>query len=241
MSTPSGHEAPHLPAEEEASSAAAWDGDTGTLRVESRRALVALVKGPFLTAERQAQNWRALMADTDAIRSRLADMYLDLVIDAERGVAFIRNAQTQDDDAPQVVRTRSMTLMDTALLLHLRRELVSAQAGQRVIIGRDEVFEQLSGYREATSTDAALFAKRIKSSWDTMVSLGILQRTPATQAEGRFEISPVLRLVFGPDEITALREVYTQMLTGRQGDVSDPDETLQAQFDGEADDVEDQS
>ncbi|MGC7985978.1 DUF4194 domain-containing protein, partial [Salmonella enterica] len=89
---------------------------------------------------------------------------------------------------------------DTAMLLHLRRELVSAPAGQRVIVGQEEIFEQLSGYRAATSTDAALFTKRIRSSWKTMRDLGILQRTPATATEGRYKVSPVLRLIFGPEE-----------------------------------------
>lgn len=203
-----------------------WDGDSGTLRASSRRALAALIKGPYISAERQSQNWRALMADTNSIRSRLADMFLDLVVDAERGVAFIRNAETYDGEAPQVVRTRSLTLMDTAMLLHLRRELVSVPAGQRVIVGREEVFEQLAGYRDGTSTDAALFAKRIKSSWDAMTKLGILQPTPATQVEGRYEISPVLRLIFGPDEISAVSAVYDGMLMGGQTSVSEGGESL---------------
>ncbi|MGQ7786193.1 DUF4194 domain-containing protein [Nesterenkonia sp. K-15-9-6] len=205
-----------------------WDGDTGTLRAESRRALAALIAGPYISAERQSQNWRALLADTDAVRSRLADLFLELVIDTERGVAFVRNAEADDGSAPQVVRTRSLTLMDTAMLLHLRRELVSAPAGQRVIVGQEEIFEQLSGYRAATSTDAALFTKRIRSSWKTMRDLGILQRTPATATEGRYEVSPVLRLIFGPEEISQLRAVYARMA---EGGMSEEGETLEEDSD----------
>jgi len=112
------------------------------------------------------------------------------------------------------------------MLLHLRWELVSVPAGQRVIVGREEVFEQLAGYRDAASTDAALFAKRIRASWDAMSKLGILQPTPATQTEGRYEISPVLRLIFGPDEISAVSAVYDGMLAGGQVSVSEGDESL---------------
>ena len=188
-----------------------WDRDTGTLRTASRTVLASLIKGPYVSAERHQQNWRALLADTEEIRSRLADMFLDLVIDDERGVAFVRNAETYDDDAPQVVRTSPLTLMDTAMLLHLRRELVSATGGGRVIVGRDEVYEHLQAYRSQVSTDDAGFTKRINSSWKKMDSLGILQRTATSSVDGRFEISPVLRLIFGPEQIQAVRDEYARL------------------------------
>lgn len=137
-------------------------------------------------------------------------MFLDLVIDDERGIAFIRNAETYDD-APQVVRTSALTVMDTAMLLHLRRELVSASGPGRVIVGRDEVFEHLQAYRAQVSTDDAGFTKRINSSWTKMDTLGILLRTPTSAADGRFEVSPVLRLIFGPEQIEAVRTEYARL------------------------------
>lgn len=198
-----------------------WDRDTGTLRKASRTALSALIKGPYISAERQQQNWRALLSDTDEIRSRLADMFLDLVIDDERGVAFVRNAESYDDDAPQVVRTSPLTLMDTAMLLHLRRELVAATGGGRVIVGRDEVYEHLQAYRSQVSTDDAGFTKRINSSWKKMQTLGILQRTATAGVDGRFEISPVLRLIFGPEQIQAVRAEYARLRSRDGGDGAD--------------------
>lgn len=188
-----------------------WDGDAGTLREASRRALAALIKGPYVSAERQQQNWRALQADTAQIRSRLADMFLDLVIDDERGVAFARNAETREGDTPQVVRTAPMTLMDTAMLLHLRRELVSSSGSGRVIIGRDEVYDHLQAYRRQASTDVTGFTRRINSSWDKMEKLGILLRSATSGADGRFEISPVLRLILGVEQIEAVRKEYARL------------------------------
>src|SRR5690625_4524813 len=192
------------PQQAESTPARLWDRDTGTLRKASRTVLTALIKGPYVSAQRHPQNWRALLADAAEIRSRLADMFLDLVVDDERAIAFVRNAETYDDDAPQVVRTSPLTLMDTAMLLHLRRELVTATGGGRVIIGREEVYEHLQAYRSQISTDDAGFSKRINSSWKKMENLGILQRTATSSVEGRFEVSPVLRLIFGPEQIEAL-------------------------------------
>ena len=59
--------------------AALWDGDSGTLRDPSRRALVQLLRGPYLSAASHGRLWTALLADEDAIRSRLSDMFLELI------------------------------------------------------------------------------------------------------------------------------------------------------------------
>lgn len=192
-----------------------WEQDAGTLREPSRRVLTALLKGPYVSAEKQPQNWRALLGDAEQIRSRLADLFLDLVIDAERGIAFVRNAETYSGDAPQVVRTAPLTLMDTAMVLHLRRELVSASGAGRVIVGRDEIYEQLAAYRSQYSTDDAGFARRIEASWTKMEKYGILLRTATSATDGRFEISPVLRLIFGPEQIQAVRDEYASMRAGQ--------------------------
>ena len=50
--------------------AALWRDDTGTLAEPSRRALVEVLKGPYLTARRHPQLWSALIADESAIAPR---------------------------------------------------------------------------------------------------------------------------------------------------------------------------
>lgn len=182
-----------------------WSGDPGTLRAPSRRALVQLLRGPYLAAGRHPQLWGALLNDESALRSRLADLFLDLVVDTEQQVAFVRNVDEDDVDTPRVVRTAPLTFMDTALLLHLRAQLLGAGPGERVIVGQDEVTDHLTVYRAAQDTDASGFVRRIAASWEKLKKYGLLQ---ATTTEGRFEVSPVLRLVFGPEQIAAVREQY---------------------------------
>lgn len=183
-----------------------WDGDGGTLREPSRRALVQLLRGPYLSAARHANLWSALLADEDQIRSRLADLFLELVADHESQVAFVRNAAAPD--APKVMRTATLTFLDTAMLLHLRQQLLHDSHGTRTIVGADEVADQLQVYRGSDNADPAGFAKRINSSWNKMVKFGLLA---PTSTEGRFEVSPVLRLVFGAEEIAAVRAEYRRL------------------------------
>lgn len=189
------------------SAAGLWDGDTGTLRDPSRRALVQLLRGPYLSAGRHGNLWATLLADEEQIRARLADMFLDLVMDHDAQVAFVRNAGA-DADAPKVMRTATLTFLDTALLLHLRQQLLHESSGSKTIVGHDEVADQLQVYRGKDDADPAGFAKRINSSWQKMVKYGLLA---PTSTDGRFEVSPVLRLVFGPEEIAAVRAEYRRL------------------------------
>lgn len=199
---------------------ALWDGDSGTLRDPSRRALVQLLRGPFLSAERHGHLWAALLNDEPEIRSRLADAYLELVVDVESQLAFARNVRVPDTDAPKVMRSHPLTFMDTAMLLHLRQQLLHSDGRERVIVGKDEVSDQLQVYRGATDSDPAGFAKRINSSWQKMVTYGILA---TTSTEDRFEVSPVLRLIFGADEIAAVQAEYRRLAArgaGQSGDAA---------------------
>ncbi|WP_245827988.1 DUF4194 domain-containing protein [Sinomonas mesophila] len=211
----------------EPASAQLWDGDAGQLRDRSRRALVQLVKGPYLSSARHANLWSALLADEAPIRSRLADMYLDLVLDLEAEVAFVRNvAAVERPDVPKVLRTAPLTFLDTALLLHLRQQLLHDAGGSKTIVGHDEVADQLKVYQGRDKADPAGFAKRIDASWNKMVRYGLLA---STSTEGRFEVSPVLRLVFGAEEIRAVQEEYRRLVG------ADEVEPLDGTDDGEED------
>ncbi|NQX12332.1 DUF4194 domain-containing protein [Microbacteriaceae bacterium VKM Ac-2855] len=184
-----------------------WSGDTGALPEASRRALLQLLRGPLLSQALHPQLWGALLADEAAIRSRLHELFLDLAIDPGSEVAYIRNAETFDVAVPSTVRSASLTFLDTAMLLVLRQHLVSADGSERVIVGRDDVFEQLAVYRDA-GRDESDWARRLNASWGKLGKYGIISK--ASEDE-RVEISPVLRLVFGPEQITGLRDEYRRI------------------------------
>ena len=84
-----------------------WRGDAGELPDRTRRVLLRLVRGPYLSGAREAQLWAVLLTDEAVIRSRLADLFLELVIDRDNEFAFVRNAPA--DDAPNAVRSESLT------------------------------------------------------------------------------------------------------------------------------------
>lgn len=211
-----------LPVDEGPQPTELWPGDRGHLKDASRRALLRLIRGPYLSADTHAQLWSALLADEAAIRSRLNDLFLDLVVDPVRGFAFVRNVET-DATVPTAVRAETLTFLDTAMLLVLRQLLLTAEGERRVIVGRDEVFEQLQAFRTA-DRDEADFSRRLNASWQKMRN--VLRVVHASERgdteEDRVEISPVLALLVDADQVAQLRAEYTRIAgEGRARDTED--------------------
>lgn len=200
-----------------------WPGDTGTLSFASRRALARLLTGPLVHAHRQPEIWAALVSDEPAIRSRLADVFLDLVLDHDAGIAFTRQVDTGGRvEVPAVLRTETLSHMDTVLLLHLRSELSVAQPGERVIVDREDVAEQIDVYRSVIDSDRTRYTRKFDASWNRLKSYSLLSDT---ETENRAEVSPVLRHLFDADVVAGIREEYRALIEARGGS-DEQDETL---------------
>ncbi|MFI9488951.1 DUF4194 domain-containing protein [Promicromonospora sp. NPDC052451] len=181
-----------------------WPDDHGTLPAPARRALARLVRGPYLAAENDPDTWRALLTNEDVVRERLADQYLDLVVDADAQVAFVRDVPAPD--APRVVREVALTFLDTALLLHLRGLLLDSPDG-RVAISRDEAADHLGAYRRRGGASPMDFSRQLDATWARLVESGMLEPLGGDRAA----VSPVLRTVFGADQVAALSTEYARL------------------------------
>lgn len=186
-----------------------YPGDTGELDLETRRAFVQLLKGPLVTAAKHPEVWRAVIRDERLLRSRLADVFLDLVIDDANELAFTRPPETGNANTPTVLRTERLTFMDTVMLLALRQRLLRAQPGERVMVDLDELREQLELYRTAGDTDPAGYAKRINASWKKLDKYSLLTKT---STDDRMEISPVLRQLFDAEQVALVEVEFRRIL-----------------------------
>jgi hypothetical protein len=195
----------------DAAATALWNGDTGVLGEQSRRALLELIKGPYLSGAKAGALWSALLVDEPAIRSRLHELFLELVIDRVGEFAFVRNVSTDEIAAPRTVRTAALTFLDTAMLLVLRQMLLAREGDGRVIVGQEEVFEQLRVYR-TSDRDESDFDRRLNSSWMNMKNK--LRVIHQAGTEDRAEISPVLRLIVDAEQIHAIGAEYQRIAAG---------------------------
>src|SRR5699024_10216425 len=117
-------------------------------------------------------------------------------------LAFTRQAATGELAAPSVLRTQTLTFIETVMVLDLRQRLLRAGPGERVVVDLDEISEQLEVYRRAADTDAAAFAKRVKTGWGKLTQKSLLS---TTSTPGRMEVSPVLAQIFDADQVAAVR------------------------------------
>lgn len=187
-----------------------WPGDTGTLSLESRRALVQLLKGPMIRATKNPEIWAALTSDTETLRSRLSDVFLDLILDEDAGIAFTRKVDPGEElSVPQVLRTKSLTYIDTVVLLSLRTSLLMAEPGERVIVDREELGEEVAGYRPVDDKDEQGFAKKVNSAINKLADIQLLSKT---ETDGRLEISPALRHLFDADVVSGILAEYRRYL-----------------------------
>lgn len=182
-------------------------GDAGALRLDTRRVLVQLLLGPALDAQRQSKLWPVLMRDEAVVRSRLHELFLDLVIDREQEVAFTRQVSSPELDVPVLLRRTPMTLLDSALLLFLRQRLTESDVQlERAVVSTPEMAEHLSMFQREATTDHARFGKQVQHAIDNAVKYSLLRKL--RNADGRFEVAPTLKLLFSAEEILALGRSY---------------------------------
>ena len=193
---------------------ALYQGDHGELSLDARRALAQLLTGPAMDARRHSKLWPVLTREEAAIRGRLSDLFLRLVIDHDSQVAFIRQADTGDLDAPSLLRRANLTFIDSVLLLHLRERLTQASAhGDRAVISGGDVMEFLRIYERDGDSDQALFNKRVNSAIEKIKKHGVLRKLRSS--DDRYEISPTLKLLFSAEEAQALTRAYHAIAAGR--------------------------
>ncbi|QJE00224.1 DUF4194 domain-containing protein [Massilia forsythiae] len=203
--------------------------DTGELPLDTRRVLVQLLSGPSLEGRRHPRLWPVLLRDEQVVRRRLAELFLELVLDRDLQVAFTSQVAAEELDIPILLRRAQLTFIDSVLLLFLRQRLTQADShGERAVIARDEVLENLMLYERAASTDKAGFGKRVNASIEKLKKHNILQKLRAS--DDRFEIAPTLKLLFSAEEIISLTALYERMAAGELPDlarqpVDDEDDT----------------
>jgi len=201
---------PIEPASASARDKGLFDGDTGALPLDARRALCQLLSGPSVDAARHNQLWPAVLRYEAQLRSHLNDLFLELVLDRDAGVAFTRQADTGELETPVLLRSSPLTFIDSVLLLHLRQQLAEADAqGHRAVVEETVLVDALSVYEKNLSTDRAGFNKRVAASITKMKENHVLEKLRGS--DDRYEVSPALKLLFSVEDVQNLAQIYRQL------------------------------
>ena len=105
-------------------------GDTGPTPAGDAAVLVQLLLGPSIDATQQRHSGPMLLRDEAVLRSRLHDLFLELVVDADQRVAFTRQVVAEDVDAPVLLRKAHSPSRD-GVVLFLRATPHVGRRGRR--------------------------------------------------------------------------------------------------------------
>ena len=182
------------------------EGDTGQLPMDTRRALVQLLRGPAIDIKRHPNLWKVLLRDQVVLTSRMHELFLDLVVDTSQGVGFTRQMTSEEADIPILLRKKNLTFLESVLVLHLRQRITQADAeDERAVLSTQEMLETLQVFEQSANTDEAKFHRACAAAIERMKKLGILHKLGT---EERYEVSPTLKMRVSADAVPALTRAY---------------------------------
>ncbi len=188
-------------------------GDTGALDADVRRVLVRLLQRRFLVADRNRAQWRTLLENQQVIESRLHDLFVHLVVDHERGVAYKRQVRSAELDVPVLLRDEPYSRAETLVLVHLRtvfqRERGAGETSVRVDV--EEIEATALTYFDPDDTNVATHQREIRAALARLAKDGIVDE----ESEGRFRVTPLVEVVLSNERLAELRDWLRERAEGR--------------------------
>ncbi|MDQ6958922.1 MAG: DUF4194 domain-containing protein [Mariprofundaceae bacterium] len=183
----------------------------GELLPETRRALVALLRHGVIMAANKRLLFDTLCRDQMRIQTRLADMYLHMLLDEKAGLAMLLQQDGVETDEEEEISTlisrRTLTLFDTLLLLVLRKHYQEREAAgeQRVMIDIDRIEIALHPFLPLTNS-SRMDRRRLNGALANMKERRVLAAVRGE--EERFEITPVIRYVVNAAFLEQMLDEY---------------------------------
>ncbi|TVZ05029.1 DUF4194 domain-containing protein [Trebonia kvetii] len=191
-----------------------FEGDCGQLAQEVRRALVAILKRRYISAEREPDVWRVMTENRTLLESRLNDMFLQLVVDRDYGVAYKRQAIPDGGGAyPTLLHNLAYTREQTVLMVHLRGLFRSAtSAGEEaVFVDGRELADEAANYLPASTTNHVEAQRAAERAVDALAKSDILLETAE---RGRYRISPIIEVLLPVGRLVELAESLARQNAG---------------------------
>lgn len=202
-----------------------FDGDTGTLPDQARRVAVKLFRDPYISAEKNPDEWLWLKEHREAIKSSLNDLFLDLYLDERNEVAYAMAPEGAPDDLPRLKKEHRLNDIQSLLIVFLRQQYASqtASGSERVWVDAEDIhayLERLNAGRLDTTKQAA----KTDSAIEFMKSRRYLEKVAGQEA--RYRIMPIVESVFSLDKALTLLDEYERAARERRAGIDEANECL---------------
>lgn len=225
-----------LPAE--ADLPALFPGDTGTLEAPVRQVLARLLRQRHLSAADQPRLWRTLLVHQATVESRLHDLFVDLVVDHDRGLAYKRQVRDAEVDVPVLLRDEPYTRLETVLLVHLRAvfQREHGVGEQQVRVDAEELEQTVLSFLPPGETNVAARQREIQAA----VARLVRERVLAEETPGRYRVLPVIEVILSVDRLAELaRWLREDAARGADADAETADDPADDPADETADPADD--
>ncbi|MBF4462590.1 MULTISPECIES: DUF4194 domain-containing protein [unclassified Rathayibacter] len=181
-----------------------FPGDRGVLDLDVRRVLVHVLQRRFLLAERHREHWAVLLDHRQLIESRLNELFVRLIVDHDRGVAYKEQVRSDELDMPVLLRDLPYSRAETLVLVHLRavhqRESAAGEPSARVDV--EDVEQTVLSYFAEAERDTARRQRMIRKALERLGRDGIVEE----ESTGRYRISPLVEIVLSAEKLRELRD-----------------------------------
>ena len=185
-----------------------FDGDKGLLPAEVRNTLARLLSTRFVDGVRNPAWWSRVQRHEDILRSRLNEVYLELVLDRRRQVAFTQQVEMSTDVPILLRKEKPLALPAAILLLHLRQEYDrGAVEGRDVVVDHADLLDHLEVWKDVDDQNPATFRKRCEAAISTVREKGILVLLTAD----RYRISGVIYALLTAEKVDAMTAAFEEM------------------------------
>ena len=178
-------------------------GDRGVLDPEVRRVLARLLQRRAIFADRHADDWSVLMENQQVIESRLHDLFIRLIVDPERGVAYKQQVRSEELEVPVLLRDESYNRSETLVLVYLRtvyqRESTAGEPSVRIDV--EEIEQTVLSYFSESEGNTAARQKTIRAALGRLKQEGIIEE----ESEGRYRVTPLVEIVLSADRMRELQ------------------------------------
>lgn len=184
-------------------------GDTGSLPLDMRQALVRLLRGPYIDGGADPSLWTTILTNKASLQQYLSEIFLLLSIDPERKIAMLAPADIEAVHTQPIVARKPLRREETLLALRLRMLLDRhASTGTDVTITRSGAREILAEHRAPGSVDDKRLDEQTDSSLGRLVALKLLL---PTELASEYRVSNALALALPFDSIDQI-PAYLQAL-----------------------------
>ena len=194
-------------------------GDSGTLDRQARALLVDLLRRRFIRADRNPARWKALLDYQSVLESRLNDIFVRLVVDQDRGLAYKEQVRSDEDEWPILLREEPYSRIETVLLVFLRTmHMREHSAGESVVyVDHEELEQQAMSFFAAETTNVAARQNEVRNAIRRLGTEGFVEE----DSPGRYKISSLVEVVLSMQRLEELsswlQEASSQVETASDG------------------------